>query len=74
MALVLSETNEVYPIGFIISAGIEDVETCWTKMLNYLKEACPIIFEQGFNECDDEEIQHPFLFISDRDEGLKLSL
>ena len=74
MASVLSGTNEVYPIGFMISAGNEDGET-WTTMLNYLKEACPLISEQGFSdECDDGEIQHPFLFVSDRDKGLKLAL
>jgi hypothetical protein len=48
VALVLSGTNEVYPIGFMISAGNEDGET-WTTMFNYLKEACPIISEQGFS-------------------------
>jgi hypothetical protein len=74
VASVLSGTNEVYPIGFMISAGNEDGET-WTTMLNYLKEACPLISEQGFSdECDDGEIQHPFLFVSDRDKGLKLAL
>ena len=74
VASVLSGTNEVYPIGFMISSGNEDGET-WTRMLKYLKEACPIISEQGFgNERDDGEIQHPFLFVSDRDKGLKPAL
>ncbi|KAI2504091.1 MULE transposase domain [Fragilaria crotonensis] len=70
---VLSGTNEVYPIGFMISSGNEDGKT-WTTMLKYLK-ACPIISEQGFgNERDNGEIQHPFLFVSNRDKGLKLAL
>jgi hypothetical protein len=44
-------------------------------MSTYLKEACSIISEQGFsNEYDDGEIQHPFLFVSDRGKGLKLAL
>jgi hypothetical protein len=74
VAKVLSGMNEVYPIGFTISAGNEDGKT-WTTMSNYLKEACPIISEQSFsNECDDGGIQHPFLFVSDRDKGLKLAL
>ncbi len=50
---VLSGTNEVYPIILLISAGNEDGET-WTTMLNFLKEARPIISKQGCsNECDD---------------------
>ena len=44
-------------------------------MLKYLKEVCPIISDQGFsNECDDGEIQHPFLYVSDLNKGLKLAL
>jgi hypothetical protein len=46
VALVLSGTNEVYLIGFMISTGNEDGKT-WMTMLKYLIEACPIISKQG---------------------------
>ena len=46
IASVLSGGKDIYPIGFMISMGNEDGPT-WTKMLKLLKEACPIICEQG---------------------------
>jgi hypothetical protein len=57
VASVLSGTrNEVYRIRFMISSGNEDGKT-WTTLSKYLKEACPIISEQGFgNERDNGEI------------------
>jgi hypothetical protein len=64
IASVLSGNNDIYPIGFMIAAGNEDKET-WIKMLRLLKQACPIIStpERG-----------PFIFVSDRDKGLKPAL
>ena len=73
VASVLSGTNEVYPIGFMISTGNEDRET-WTKMLQYLKEACPIISEQGLIDEAEGDDRNAFLFVSDRDKGLKPAL
>ena len=79
VASVLSGANEVYPIGFMISTGNEDGPT-WTRMLGHLREACPILSEQGFEsgavidgEMDGEH-RHPFVFMSDCDKGLKLAL
>ncbi len=46
MASILSSANEVYPIGFMISTGIEDGPT-WTRMLELLSVARPILSEQG---------------------------
>ena len=64
IASVLSGNNDIYPIGFMIAAGNENKET-WIKMLCLLKRACPIIStpERG-----------PFIFVSDRDKGLKPAL
>ena len=78
IASVLSGGNDIYPIGFMIASGNEDRKT-WTKMLELLKEACPVICEQGFGSINGEEDvdMHPrskFLFISDRDKGLKPAL
>ncbi len=39
-ATVLSATNELYPLGFMIYSGNEDISS-WTEMLTALKEACP---------------------------------
>ena len=102
----LSGGKDVYPIGFMISMGNEDGPTS-TKMLKLLKEACPIICEQGVdprvnhdrreeenandasicdesldlsvNDGDEEEYnanrrRTKFIFISDRDKGLKEAL
>jgi hypothetical protein len=62
----------------MIASGNEDRKT-WTKMLELLKEACPVICEQGFGSVDGGEDvdMHPrsqFLFTSDRDKGLKPAL
>ncbi len=56
----------------MISAGNEDGNN-WRKMLRFLKEACPIIEDQGCGgEVDTEGVvRPPFVFISDRDKGLK---
>ncbi len=43
---ILSGANEVYPIGFMIPTGNEDGPT-WTRMLEHLSDACPILSEQG---------------------------
>ena len=77
VASVLSGNNDVYPIGFLISSGNEDGDT-WNKMLCLLKEACPILTEQGFGDFPvldaDGVMRRPFLFVSDRDKGLKPAL
>ena len=80
VAFILSGANEVYPIGFMISAGNEDGPT-WTRMLEHLSYACPILSEQGLEsglhidgEMDGEYYRHPFVFMSDRDKGLKPAL
>ena len=84
IASVLSGGDDVYPLGFMISSGNEDCRT-WTKMLGLLKEACPIITEQGFSavhqKSETEDVDAPpqaertqFLFVSDRDKGLKPAL
>ena len=76
VASVLSGANEVYPIGFMIATGNEDGAT-WRKMLMLLKEACPILSQQGFDDNSHavgSDYHHPFSFISDRDKGLKPAL
>ena len=71
---VLTGCNDVFPIGFMISAGNENGDT-WQKMLRLLKEACPIISNQGYGDVEtDGVVRPPFLFISDRDKGLKPAL
>ena len=78
IASVLSGGNDIYPVGFMIASGNED-RKMWTKMLRLLKKACPILCEQGFRAVNQERDvdMHPrsqFLFISDRDKGLKPAL
>jgi len=74
VASVLSGANDVYPIGFMISNGNEDRQS-WTTFLQLLKEAFPTIIEQGYNNHNGgEEIEFPFIFISDRDKGLQPAL
>jgi hypothetical protein len=74
VASVLTGCNDIFPIGFMISAGNEDGDT-WKTMLQLLKEACPIINDQGYGDTDtDGVVRPPFLFISDRDKGLKPAL
>ena len=46
IASTLTGANDVFPIGFMIAAGIKDHQT-WVRMLTYLKEAYPIISQQG---------------------------
>ena len=82
VASVLSGANDVYPIGFLISKWNED-GNAWTRTLTLLKEACPILESQGF--VPDvvtgveypraySDYRHPFIFVSDRDKGLKPAL
>ena len=66
VATVLSGGNDIYPIGFMISTGNEDMAT-WTRMLGYLKEAFPII-DPPAGQSDGNK----FFFISDRDKGKKV--
>jgi hypothetical protein len=78
IASVLSGNDDIYPIGFMIATGNED-RMSWTKMLGLLKQACPLISEQGFprnvEEVSVEPHQRsPFIFVSDRDKGLKPAL
>jgi hypothetical protein len=75
VASVLTGNNDVFPIGFMIAAGNEDGET-WIQMLTYLKEACPIICQQGGAHQamagDNTQLREtPFVFVSDCDKGLK---
>ena len=75
VASVLSGNNDAFPIGFMISSGNEDREN-WRKMLTKLKEACPLIDEQGHGILSDADGvgKTMFLFVSDRDKGLKPAL
>ena len=76
VATVLSATNELYPLGFMISSGNEDLQS-WTVMLTVLKEACPSIATQLDDACYYGDSMMPplkFAFISDRDKGLKAGL
>jgi hypothetical protein len=79
VASVLSGGNNIYPIGFMIASGNKDRKT-WTKMLELLKEACPVICKQGFGSVNGGEDvdMHPWsqvLFtLADRDKGLKPAL
>jgi hypothetical protein len=82
IATVLTANNEVYPLGFLISSGNEDLAT-WTKMLTLLKEACPLIASTDAWHAEERESyfhsdHHSeflrFVFISDRDKGLKAAL
>jgi hypothetical protein len=67
IASTLSAAKEVYPIGFLLSAGNEDKET-WTTFLMKLRDACPIIVKQA------DGSSFPFCFVFDRDKGLKPAL
>ena len=49
IASVLSDNDDIYPIGFMIANENED-NNRWTKSLCLLKQACPIISEQGFSQ------------------------
>ena len=73
-ASVLTGCNDVFPIGFMLSAGNENGDT-WQKMRCLLKEVCPIISNEGYGNVDtDGVVRPPFLFILDRDKGLKPAL
>ena len=65
IASVKTGFDDIYPIGFMIATGNEDKKN-WTKVLRLLKKAFPII-----SHCDRE---YPFVFVSDRDKGLKPAL
>jgi hypothetical protein len=63
----------------MIATGNEYRRT-WVRMLTYLKDACPIISQQGQGEGLDgaslpktcaSNRATSFLFVSDRDKGLK---
>ena len=80
IASVLSGNDDIYPIGFMIATGNED-RMSWTKMLGLLKQACPLISEQGFHRnvnVEDISVEphqrSPFIFVSNRDKGLKPAL
>jgi hypothetical protein len=75
IAPVLDGNNDAFPIGFMISSGNED-RVNWRKMLTALKKACPLIDEQGHGTLTDADgvVMTMFLFVSDRDKGLKPSL
>jgi hypothetical protein len=80
VASILSGTNEVDAIGLMISTENEDGPT-WTRMLEHLSDACPILLEQGLEsgldidgETDGEYYCHPCVFMSDCDKGLKPAL
>ena len=74
IASVLSGNNDVFPIGVMISSGNEDRAT-WTKMLTLLKDAFPILVEHGFHGMEATPLcECPFVFVSDRDKGLKPAL
>ena len=73
VATVLSATNELYPLGFMITSGNEDLSS-WTEMLTALKEACPRVATDTDDPGYYGEGVAPglkFAFISDRDKGLK---
>jgi hypothetical protein len=63
----------------MISTRNED-DPMWTRMLQHLRKACPILLEQGFESGSvvdgemDGEYRHPFVFMSDCDNGLKPAL
>ncbi len=58
----------------MIAEGNEDRMT-WIRMLAYLKEACPIVSRQGRRQdlVDNDALlcAMSFVFVSDRDKGLK---
>jgi hypothetical protein len=75
-ATVLSATNELYPLGFMIYSGNGDLSS-WTEMLTALKEASPrVVTETDDNSYYGEGIVPglKFAFISDRDKGLKRAM
>jgi hypothetical protein len=75
IASVSSGNNDAFPIGFMISGGCDDREN-WRKKLTKLKEACPLIDEQGHGILTDADGvgRTMFLLVADRDKGLKPAL
>ena len=75
-ATALNATNELYPLGFMIHSGNEDLSS-WTEMLTALKEACPRVATETDDNSYYGEGMVPglkFAFISDRDKGLKRAM
>jgi hypothetical protein len=64
VASTLSAANEIYIIGFQITACNED-EQSWIKFLTNLKEACPRLLEH-YNDGE----WNKWVFVSDRQKGL----
>jgi hypothetical protein len=77
IASVLSGNDDVFPIGVLISSGNED-RALRTKMRTLLKEASPNqIAEHGLEDHQGEDAVfcgRSFVFVSDRDKGLKPAL
>jgi hypothetical protein len=66
-ATVLSATNELNPLGFMVYSGNEDL-SIWTEMLTALKEACPRVATETDDNLYYGEGMVPglnFAFISD---------
>jgi hypothetical protein len=64
---VLSPTNELFPLGFMIYSVNEDLPS-WTEMLMALKEACPRVATETDDNLYYDEGMVPglkFAFISD---------
>ena len=75
-AAVSSATNELYPLGFMIYLGNEDLSR-WTEMLTALKDACPSVATETDDISYYGEGMVPglkFAFTSDRDKGLKRAM
>jgi hypothetical protein len=75
-ATVLSATNQLYPLGFVVYSGNEDL-SIWTEMLTALKEACPRVATETDDNLYYGEGMIPglnFAFISDRDKALKRAM
>ena len=73
IASVISGASDVYPIDIMIAAGNEDRQT-WAQIPGLLKQACPIILEQGFGGTEEGISECRFVFVSDRDKDLKPAL
>ena len=58
VASVLTDCNDIFPIGITISAGNEDGAT-WQKMLRFLKKVRPIIGEQVNGNVDVDGVARP---------------
>ena len=58
VASVPTGCNDIFPLGFMISAGNEGRDT-WKKMLQLLIEACWIIDDQGYGNTDTDGVVRP---------------